>query len=119
LETVESFVSADELAVNSPSRLVTFAPLGLTAAARDNESLLDVARRASAPLGNSCGGVGVCTRCKVRVLEGAGQLSAPTSIELRFGAANGFAPDERMACQAVVRGDCVVTTTYWGPRHEA
>jgi ferredoxin len=92
---------------------VTFAPLGLTASALENESLLDVARRATAPLGNSCGGVGVCTRCKVRVVSGAENLSPQTSIELRFGAANGFAAGERMACQSIVLGDLVVTTTYW------
>jgi ferredoxin len=32
---------------------------------------------------------------------------------VRFGTARGFAEDERMACQAVVTGDCAVTTTYW------
>ena len=92
---------------------MTFTPLGKRAEAKDNESLLDVARRAAVPLGNSCGGVGVCSRCKVTVVAGAENLSPATSIELRFGSARGFAPDERMACQAVVRGDCEVTTTYW------
>ena len=53
--------------------------------ANDDESLLDVARRAGVPLGNSCGGVGVCARCKVRVVSGAENLSPPTSIEVRFG----------------------------------
>ena len=101
--------------MNAPSSNVssnvTFVPLGKTAPARADESLLDVARRASAPLGNSCGGVGVCGRCKVRVLSGSENLSAPTSIETRFS--KDFAEDERMACQAVVKGDCAVTTTYW------
>jgi adenylate cyclase len=92
---------------------VTFIPLGLQAAARADESLLDAARRAGVPLGNSCGGVGVCTRCKVRVVRGAESLSPPTSVELRFGRSRGFGDDERMACQAVVNGDCAVTTTYW------
>ena len=99
--------------MNTPSRLVTFTPLGRTASALENESVLDVARRAAVPLGNSCGGVGVCTRCKVRVVSGAENLSAPTSLEVRFGSSRGFAGDERMACQAVVTGDCAVTTTYW------
>jgi ferredoxin len=90
---------------------VIFTPLGLAATARTDESLLDVARRAGAPLGNSCGGVGVCTRCRVRILEGAENISPATSIESRF--ARDFAPDERMACQAVVLGDCEITTTYW------
>lgn len=99
--------------MNAPSKLVTFTPLGTQAAAKDDETLLDVARRVSAPLGNSCGGVGVCARCRVTVLAGAENLSPPTSIELRFGSARGFTADERMACQAVVTGDCTVTTTYW------
>jgi 2Fe-2S ferredoxin len=97
--------------VNASSRNVTFLPLNLRAEARIDESLLDVARRVGAPLGNSCGGVGVCARCKVRVVEGAENLSAPTSVETRF--AKGFGEGERMACQAVVGGDCAVTTTYW------
>lgn len=97
--------------MNAQSRDVTFVPLGRTATARDDETLLDVARRANVPLGNSCGGVGICARCKVRVLSGA--LSERTSIEARIGSARGFAEDERMACQAVVLGDCSVTTTYW------
>jgi ferredoxin len=87
---------------------VSFIPLGTSAAAKDNETILDVARRASAPLGNSCGGVGVCARCKVRVLSG--ELSPPTSVELRFGK---LEEGERLACQAVVTGECSVTTTYW------
>jgi ferredoxin len=99
--------------VNAVSNLVTFTPLGRTAAARENETLLDVARRANAPLGASCGGVGVCARCRVRVISGDEHLSPPTSIESRIGAARGFAADERMACQAVVRGECAITTTYW------
>ena len=99
--------------MNAPSRDVTFSPLGRSATAKDDETLLDVARRASVPLANSCGGVGVCARCKVRVVAGAENLSPPTSMELRFGTARGFAEDERMACQAVVLGECVVTTTYW------
>ena len=99
--------------MNASSKVVTFTPLGLAAQALENESVLDVARRAGVPLGNSCGGVGVCTRCKVRVLTGEENLSPPTSLELRFGAPRGFLPGERMACQSVVNGDCSVTTTYW------
>jgi len=99
--------------VNATSNVVSFVPLGLKAAAKENETLLDVARRAGAPLGASCGGIGICTRCRVRVVEGAEHLSPPTTIELRIGGQRGFAADERMACQAVVTGECSVTTTYW------
>lgn len=92
---------------------VTFTPLCSAAEVMGNETLLDAARRADAPIGNSCGSVGVCGRCVVRVLAGAENLSAPTTIELRVSAQRGFAADERLACQAVVMGDVEVTTSYW------
>jgi ferredoxin len=92
---------------------VLFTPLGRAAEAKPNETVLDAARRVGAPVGNSCGGIGVCARCRVRVVAGAENLSPPTSIELRIGGARGFAADERMACQAVVTGDCEITAAYW------
>jgi len=36
----------------------------------------------------------------------------PTSSEARFTAARGVAEDERMAGQAVVRGDSEITTSF-------
>jgi ferredoxin len=92
---------------------VTFTPLATTAEAKPDETVLDVARRAGVPLGNSCGGIGICGRCKVQVLRGAETLTPPTQIESRWAAAKGFEIDERMACQAVVRGEVEVTTGYW------
>jgi ferredoxin len=103
-----SCTAGRENSVNATSRVVTFEPLGIRAEARENETVLDVARRAGAPLGNSCGGVGVCSRCRVRVVAGEENLSPATTMELRFGKEG-----ERMACQAVVTGDCTVTTSYW------
>ena len=82
--------------------------MGREAAANADETLLDVARRAGVPLGNSCGGIGICSRCLVRVVEGAENLSEPTKVE-----APRIRPGERLACQAVVRADCAITTTYW------
>ena len=83
---------------------VTFSPLGKSAAAKPNETILDVARRAGAPLGNSCGAIGICGRCRVTLIAGGENLTPPTRFESGEG---------RLACQAVVLGDCVITTSYW------
>ena len=99
--------------MNGQSRNITFAPLGRVVEGRANETILDAARRAAVPLGNSCGAVGICARCKVTIVSGDENLTPRTAIELRIGAARGFAADERMACQAAVVGDVVVTTGYW------
>jgi 2Fe-2S ferredoxin len=92
---------------------VKFARLERSAVAKQDETLLDVARRAGAPLGNSCGAIGICARCTVVVVTGAENLSPPTSIESRVAAQRGLSPNERLACQAVVNGPCEITTSYW------
>lgn len=90
-----------------------FTPLGRRGEARPDETIFDVARRTMAPIGNACGGIGVCARCRVKVLGGADALSPRTTIEARVGLQRGLDADERLACQAVVNGDCEITTTYW------
>jgi ferredoxin len=97
------------------SATVRFEPLGIEGAALDNETILDVARRVSAPVGNSCGGTGICGRCRVTILEGEGNLSPATWIE-QNGEFDSLASRERLACQASPRGPVAVTTTYWGYR---
>ena len=99
--------------MNTPSKNVTFVPLAKTAEAKDNETILDAARRAGVPIGNSCGAIGVCARCRVKIVSGAENLTAPTAIEARVAERRNLDPDERLACQAVVTGNCEVTTTYW------
>jgi ferredoxin len=84
---------------------VTFSPLGNSAVAKPDETLLDVARRAGAPIGNSCGGIGVCNRCRVRIVDGADNLTPRTRFESDA--------EQRLACQAIVLGDCTITTSYW------
>lgn len=99
--------------MNALSKKVTFTPLHKSGEAKDNETLLDVARRAGVPLGNSCGAIGVCARCRVRVISGAPNLTAPTTIETQVAQRRTLEADERLACQAVVCGDCEITTSYW------
>jgi len=93
---------------------VSFDPLGRSAEARADETVLDVARRAGAPIANACGGVGVCNRCNVRQTDDSASLGAPTSLEIQLRSDGRLAPDERLACQATVLGDCTITTKYWG-----
>ena len=99
--------------MNTTSRKVTFQPLGKSAEANTDETLLDAARRAGVPLGNSCGGIGICARCRITVVAGAEHLSPPTTIEVQVATRRKLDPDERLACQAVVNGECVITAGYW------
>jgi len=94
--------------------IVRFVPLRFTGDARPDDTILDIARRVGAPIGNSCGGIGVCARCIVRVLNGNENLTPRTKIELKVIEERHLPPTDRLACQAAILGDCDVTTSYWG-----
>jgi ferredoxin len=87
--------------------------MAVTAEAGRDETLLDVARRSGVPLGNACGGIGICARCVVEVCEGNEALTPQTTIERRVTRERGLRAAQRLACQAVVTGDCAVTADYW------
>jgi len=89
------------------SYTIDFEPAGRRGQCRDNESLLDCARRLDVGISSVCGGVGMCQSCKVQVLSGT--VSEPTSNELEA-----FSPQElkdgwRLACQTYPASDYKVS----------
>lgn len=68
-------------------------------------SLFDAANWAGLAIDSTCGGRGTCGKCRVRVLEGANGV---TSADRRFLTAAEIDSGWRLACQAVVRSECVV-----------
>lgn len=77
------------------------------------ETIYLLLRRYRIPIGSSCGGDGVCDRCRVQVVEGMKNLSRINRAEARLKREHGFEADERVSCQTVIHGDIVITTGYW------
>lgn len=76
-------------------------------------SILAASMRAKVQHMHLCGGHGLCSTCRIRVLEGADQLSDLTmyeriSLRLHFS----FASDVRLACQAKINGPAKVETVF-------
>lgn len=92
---------------------VRFLPSGRAANVAPGTLLLDAARSARRPVAQSCGGLAICSWCKMQVIEGMDGLSAVEPDEARLIAREKFAANERASCQAEVYGDVTVTTTYW------
>ena len=76
-------------------------------------TLLEAARRARLPVASACGAAGLCGRCGMRILSGAGSLAAEDGDEARVKRANRVDPSERLACRIVPTDDVEVTTQYW------
>jgi ferredoxin len=92
---------------------VLFMPRARVISVEPGTTLLEAARSAGMPVAHSCGGFAICSWCRMQVLGGAENLSPLQPAEEKLARRQGFAPNERASCQAEVRGDVAVTTTYW------
>ncbi len=82
---------------------VTFLPANKTVSARGGESLIKTARAAGIHINASCGGAGVCGKCRIIVENG----------ELEDGKSEKISPADfeagvRQACISKIRGDLTV-----------
>ena len=68
-------------------------------------TLLDISIANKVTHWHECGGSGRCTTCRVRIVDGAAHVSAPTRVEARLAKSRGWDPTIRLACQATVHGD--------------
>ncbi|PIR22580.1 MAG: hypothetical protein COV44_07210 [Deltaproteobacteria bacterium CG11_big_fil_rev_8_21_14_0_20_45_16] len=88
-------------------------PNGPLIEAPRKSNLLRVLLDRDIPVGNACGGKGLCASCKLTVLEGIKNLSAPNDTEAALAERNSLQKNERISCQTKLLGDVTITTSYW------
>ncbi len=91
---------------NKPEFTINFQPVGRRVSIQSGQSLLEAAQDSGIGLASICGGIGICTSCKVRLVKGV--LSPLTQDELAifsdFEIESGF----RLACQAYPLSDLTI-----------
>ncbi|MGB5317002.1 MAG: adenylate/guanylate cyclase domain-containing protein [Robiginitalea sp.] len=78
-----------------------------------SKSLLDISIANKIPHLHECGGNGVCTTCRVRILEGIQNLSPKTAFEISSSHARNWDPSIRLACQARPKGSVTLQRLIW------
>lgn len=78
-----------------------------------DSTLLDISMANKIPHLHECGGNGRCTTCRVRVIEGARNLTKRTLIEKQTAAFRNWDPSVRLACQAYAKGDVRLQRLVW------
>lgn len=92
---------------------VRFSPSGKHIRVDAGTTLLEAARRAGLPVASACGSDGICGRCGMRVLAGAGTLPDESESEALVKRRNRVDPEERLACRVALSGDVEVSASYW------
>jgi 2Fe-2S ferredoxin len=77
------------------------------------ENLMKALFAQGIPVASSCKGDGVCSKCKVKVVTGALNLSGEKVTETILKAKNLIASSDRISCQCEVLGDVTIDTGYW------
>ena len=62
-------------------------------------TILQLAIANDLPLNHSCGGMGSCTTCRIRVAAGLEKFDPPGEIEHEHIQRRGWEPELRLACQ--------------------
>ena len=91
---------------------VTFLPDQVSIQAHVGDTVLDAALDNGIDLPHDCGGNCACTTCHIRVESGAENLTEMESVEHeRLATAAGWAPQSRLACQALLTGGPITVTS--------
>lgn len=92
---------------NKPGKFrVDFEPVGRRVEVESGTTLLAAAQKAGVELVAVCGGMGLCSDCRVRLVSG--DVSAYTDLEKEVYSSGEIADGYRMACQTEVFGDVKV-----------
>lgn len=86
---------------------VTFKNDNLTVECPTGTKLVDLSESKGASINYSCK-EGVCLTCLINVVSGMEHLNAKTENEKSTLEAFGAQANQRLACQVVINGDCVI-----------
>ncbi|SNR58776.1 Adenylate cyclase, class 3 [Maribacter sedimenticola] len=76
-------------------------------------TLLDISIKNGIPHLHECGGNGICTTCRVRVMDGINNLSPKTEFENASCQVRKWDPSIRLACQARPKGNVTLQRLIW------
>lgn len=80
---------------------------------KPEQSLMSQLMDAKLPVASSCGGKGICGKCRVQILSGIPNLTPVSELEALTSKRNNLDEFERLSCQCKVHGDIEVATRYW------
>jgi 2Fe-2S ferredoxin len=88
--------------------VLTFDGLGIELAMNGPKSVLEAALEELIEIRHNCGGLGMCTTCRVQVVAGGARLDPPNEAELYRLGTHRIRKGWRLACQTIVRDDLTI-----------
>lgn len=77
---------------------------------KPGQTILETAVDNSVDLPHSCGGMGTCGTCRVKLDTGGGACPERNEVESEMALERGFAPQERLSCQVELPAESFLWT---------
>ncbi len=84
---------------------VSFQPANIAIEVDEGVSIREASLRAGVQIPSTCGGVGSCGLCKVKITSGVEHLAPMTQLELGKLGNVFFITKERLSCQTTFKGE--------------
>lgn len=88
---------------------ISIQPANVTLECADGVNIREAALAQGVEIPSTCGGVGSCGLCKVKITAGAEHLGPMTEVEIGKLGNVFFITKERLSCQTTVHGDVACT----------
>lgn len=92
----------------SPGFEVVFQPDGKRGRFHQRTTVLRAARELGVDINTICGGAGSCGKCIVKIVQGMGNLSDPTSDEGELLGYERLGEGFRLACRSEIKGNAII-----------
>ncbi|PQB05864.1 adenylate/guanylate cyclase domain-containing protein [Aureitalea marina] len=76
-------------------------------------TILDCSISNQIPHIHECGGHGMCTTCRIRILDGHGNINPRTFKEKEIARSRKWDPSIRLACQCHIQGNVTIQRLVW------
>lgn len=77
------------------------------------DHLMKILMDSGIPVASSCGGDGICGKCKIQIIDGMKNLSTENETEKVLRERLNIDKSQRISCQCRVSGDITIDTSYW------
>ncbi|MFP5519330.1 MAG: 2Fe-2S iron-sulfur cluster-binding protein [Bdellovibrionia bacterium] len=77
------------------------------------DNLMQVLLKNQVPVASSCGGDGVCAKCRITIVNGKEYLTPANPTEEFLKVKFKLSGNDRISCQVSILGDIEIDASYW------
>lgn len=101
------------MTINFSSAKPHLSPIEVSETQAQAKTLMTLLLEAKIPVASSCQGDGICSKCRIHIMQGHDNLSLENDLEIITKKKNNVTRADRLSCQTYLLGNVTIDTNYW------